>query len=75
MLIEMDVSDQDWNVDVPRSSMTTKAFGLAKTAQLVTCQLTEVEPVLQSQPVMELDNTQELLVTAILVKHAQQDGW
>jgi len=69
---EMDASDQDWNVDVLRSSTINKTFGLAKTAQLVTCQQIEAEHVLQSQPVTVLHNTQALLLIATLAIVAQQ---
>jgi len=71
---EMDALDQDCHVDALRDSMTNRTFGLAKTAQLVHTLQIEVSPANQFQPVTVLDNTQDLLPTAMLAKYAQQDG-
>jgi len=54
--------------------MTIKTFGLAKIAQLDTTLQIMVSPVNQFQHVTVLGNIQDLLITVMLVKYAQQDG-
>ena len=61
-------------MDVHKDSMINRTFGLARIAQLVHTLQIMVSPVNQFQHVTVLGNIQDLLITVMLVKYAQQDG-
>lgn len=70
----MVATEKDSHADAPRDSMTTRTSGLVKAAQLEPSHQTKELHVSHNQHVPDMDNTQEMPVTAGHADNANKDG-